>query len=177
MSLAIDFLTSVKAADFVQNSSAQVLSEGCLKAVGRPVFTLADKTATKEEKRYSATKEFLYQSMSMLAYFLMISPVKKNSFKLLKKFPQFDKYLDDNNIKNALNAKNNNEYKNLLQNIENKDFLTKAKGAQELISIITSAFILTVVTPQIVNRIVHPIMDKFNAINNKHNENKLDKIV
>ena len=107
----------------------------------------------------------------------MISPVKKNSYKLLKKFPQFDKYLDDNNIKNVLNAKNSAEYKNLLANISNKEFLTKAKGAQELISIITSALILTVVTPQIVNRIVHPIMDKFNQINSKYNENKLDKIV
>ena len=49
MSLIVNFLTSPQAADFVQNSTCQVLSEGCLKAVGRPTFTLLDKTATTEE--------------------------------------------------------------------------------------------------------------------------------
>ena len=61
MSLIVNFLTSPQAADFVQNSTCQVLSEGCLKAVGRPTFTLLDKTATKEQRKYSATKELLYQ--------------------------------------------------------------------------------------------------------------------
>ena len=69
MSLIVNFLTSPTAGNFVQNSTAQVLSEGCLKAVGRPVFTLMDKTAEDQQKKYSATKEFLYQSLSMLAYF------------------------------------------------------------------------------------------------------------
>ena len=35
MSLIVNFLTNPAAADFVQNSTCQVLSEGCLKAVGR----------------------------------------------------------------------------------------------------------------------------------------------
>ena len=72
MSLIVNFLTSPQAADFVQNSTCQVLSEGCLKAVGRPTFTLLDKTATKEERKYSATKELLYQSFSMAAFFALI---------------------------------------------------------------------------------------------------------
>ena len=84
MSLVVNFLTNPKMGDFVQNSTCQVLSEGCLKAVGRPVFTLKDKTATPEEKKYSATKEFIYQSLSMMAYFAMIFPIKNNSYKLLK---------------------------------------------------------------------------------------------
>ena len=66
MSIIINGLTNQVAANFVQNSTFQVLSEGCLKAVGRPMFTLMDKTATQQERKYSATKEFLYQSYRLI---------------------------------------------------------------------------------------------------------------
>ena len=45
---------------------------------------------------------------------------------------------------------------------------TKIKGAQELLSILASGVILTMVTPQLVNKIIHPIMKKMD-------EKKLDK--
>ena len=38
----------------VQNSAFQVVSEGSLKAVGRPLFTMADKNAPYEARKYSA---------------------------------------------------------------------------------------------------------------------------
>ncbi len=56
MSLIVNFLTSPTAGNFVQNSTAQVLSEGCLKAVGRPVFTLMDKTAEDQQKNIAQQK-------------------------------------------------------------------------------------------------------------------------
>ena len=164
----ISFITNPNVANFVQNSSAQVLSEGCLKAIGRPTFTLLDKTANENQKKYSATKEFIYQSLSMLSYFFLIFPIKNNSHKLLKKFPQLKNYNENNDtfkatkqeIEQVLNAKNNALYKECLSKISDKDFTTKAKGAQELISIISSGIILAVIAPKIVNKIVHPIMDR-----------------
>ena len=124
-----------QAAEFVQNSTCQVLSEGCLKAVGRPTFTLLDKTATKEERKYSATKELLYQSFSMAAFFALIFPIKRNTYKLLKFFPQ----LKDCDVINARTAK---EYQEKLKQVTDKKMLTKIKGANELMSIIASGIIL-----------------------------------
>ncbi len=161
MSLIINALTSTTAANFVQNSTSQVLSEGCLKAVGRPVFTLLDKTAGEKEKKYSATKEFLYQSLSMASYFALIFPIRKNSFKLLKFFPQLKG-------SEVLSAKTSEEFKKGLNSMKDEVLKTKIKGAQELISILASGVILAVAAPQLVNRLVHPIMEKLE-------KNKLDK--
>jgi hypothetical protein len=161
MSIIINGLTNPAAANFVQNSTFQVLSEGCLKAVGRPAFTLMDKTATQEERKYSATKEFLYQSLSMCAYFGLIFPIRNNSYKLLKHFPQ---------IKDceALKAKTHKEFLQKFDSIKDELTKTKIKGAQELLSILASGVILTMITPQLVNKIIHPIMEKME-------EKKLDK--
>ena len=168
MSFVTNFLTSPTSANFVQNSAAQVLSEGCLKAIGRPTFTLLDKTATPEEKKYSATREFIYQSLSMLAYFGLIFPVRNNSHKLLKHFPQLKDC-------EALKAKTHKEFQEQFKKISDNELKTKIKGAQELVSILASGVILAIVTPQIVNRLVHPILG---VINKKDDSNKkLDKTV
>lgn len=161
MPIITNALTSQTAANFVQNSTCQVLSEGCLKAIGRPAFTLMDKTATPQERKYSATKEFLYQSLSMLAYFGLIFPVRNNTHKLLKYFPQLKDC-------EAVYAKDNKEFLKAFDSIKDEVTKTKIKGAQELLSILASGIILTIITPQIVNKIVHPIMKKLD-------ENKLDK--
>ena len=168
MSFVTNVLTSKASANFVQNSAAQVLSEGCLKAVGRPTFTLMDKTATKEERKYSATREFVYQSLSMLAYFSLIFPIRNNSHKLLKYFPQ----LKDCEV---AKAKTKKEFQEKLKNLSDDLTKTKIKGAQELISIVASGVILAIVTPQIVNRLVHPILG---VINKKDDSSKkLDKTI
>ncbi len=153
MSLIINALTSNAAADFVQNSTAQVLSEGCLKAIGRPTFTLLDKSAEENERKYSATKEFLYQSLSMAAYFAIIFPFKKISYKFLKYFKPI-KDLD------VVKAKNKAEFDELFKNMPEGILKTKVKGANEVISILASGVILAMITPQIVNKIIHPIMKK-----------------
>ena len=162
MSLIVNFLTSPTAGNFVQNSTAQVLSEGCLKAVGRPVFTLMDKTAEDQQKKYSATKEFLYQSLSMLAYFALIFPFKNNSFRFLKLF----KSLKNTNI---ANAKTKKEFDAMFKKLPDGELKTKIKGAKEFSAIIASGIILTIITPQLVNKIIHPILE------NKNNKNNLDK--
>ena len=162
MSLIINAVTNPAAANFVQNSTAQVLSEGCLKAIGRPAFTLIDKTASKEEKKYSATKELLYQSLSMISYFLLIFPFKNNDFKFLKFFDCF-KNTD------ISKAKTKADFDELFKNLPEGELKTKVKGARELMAILASGIILTIITPQIVNKIIHPIM------NREKNKNSLDK--
>ena len=97
----------------------------------------------------------------MIAYFGLIFPVRNNTHKLLKYFPQ---------IKDcpALHAKDNKEFLRAFDSIKDELTKTKIKGAQELLSILASGIILTMITPQLVNKIVHPVMKKFD-------ENKLDK--
>ncbi len=153
MSLGINFITSPKFANMVQNSTFQVASEGCLKAVGRPTFTLMDKTAKQEERKYSAAKEFLYQSLSMGSYFALIFPIRKNTFRLLKHFPQL-KDLD------ITKAKTSEDFNNQLKTMPNNLAKIKIKGAQELMSIIASGVILAMITPQIATKLTHPILNK-----------------
>ena len=95
----------------------------------------------------------------------MIFPIKKNTFRLLKFFPQ----LKDCDV---INAKTIKEYQEKLKQVTDKKMLTKIKGANELMSIIASGIILAVITPQIVTRLVHPIMNKLSDDGQK---NKLDK--
>ena len=156
MSLGINFLTSPKFANMVQNSTFQVASEGCLKAIGRPAFTLCDKTANTQERKYSAAKEFLYQSLSMMSYFALIFPIRNNTFRLLKHFPQ----LKGENITQAKTAE---DFKKLFNTMPNGLTKTKIKGAQELMSIIASGIILAIITPQIATKLTHPILTKFNT--------------
>lgn len=165
MSLIVNALTSPSAANFVQNSTCQVLSEGCLKAVGRPAFTLMDKTATKEERSYSAAKEFLYQSLSMCAYFALIFPIRKNTFKFLKYFDSLKKC-------DVVYSKTKEEFQQGLKNLKDEAMKTKIKGAQEFMSIAASGIILAIIAPQVVTRVVHPIMNKFNNIKNDKNLDK-----
>ena len=85
MGLGINVITSNQASKLVQDSAFQVLSEGSLKAVARPAFTLMDKSASPEARKYSATKELIFQSVSMLMYFAIITTVfQRGGYKLLK---------------------------------------------------------------------------------------------
>ena len=93
MGLGINIITSNQASKMVQDSAFQVLSEGSLKAVARPAFTLADKSASIEARKYSATKELIFQSVSMLTYFAIITTVfQKGGYKFLKNLPKFKNY-------------------------------------------------------------------------------------
>ena len=72
MGLGLNIVTSNTASKLVQDSAFQVLSEGGLKAVARPAFTLVDKSASIDARKYSATKEFIFQSVSMVMYFAIM---------------------------------------------------------------------------------------------------------
>ena len=76
MGLGLNIITSNEASKMVQDSAFQVLSEGSLKAVARPAFTLADKSASLEARKYSATKELIFQSVSMIMYFAIITTLQ-----------------------------------------------------------------------------------------------------
>ena len=57
-----NLITSPAIYNATQSTVTQVTTETCLKAVGRPSFILMDKQIDPQTKKFSATKEFLYQA-------------------------------------------------------------------------------------------------------------------
>ena len=79
-------LTNPVIYNITQTTQTQVAIETGLKAVGRPGFILLDNTIDKHTKKYSATKEFLYQLTCIgLSLGIVIPVFKKGSFKIAKK--------------------------------------------------------------------------------------------
>lgn len=106
--------------NLIQNTTAQVSIETGLKAVGRPLFTLADKHADEETRKYSAAKELLYQVLCLGIYLAIIPAVfKKTGFKIFKglcekanKMPEFLKTVSTKGGKEAINACSISAFKN-----------------------------------------------------------------
>ena len=163
MGLGINVITSNQASKLVQDSAFQVLSEGSLKAVARPAFTLMDNSASLEARKYSATKELIFQSVSMLMYFAIITTVfQKGGYKLLKNLPKFKNYealKDINNIKDFTKVYDAFSKGLLSTTSEQATQLQHAKGGMEVIKMIGSGLILTILCPLVVAKMVSPIMN------------------
>ena len=162
MGLGINVITSNQASKLVQDSAFQVLSEGSLKAVARPAFTLMDKSASPEARKYSATKELIFQSASMAMYFAIITTVfQRGGYKFLKKLPKFKKYdaLNGiNNIKDFTKIYDDFSKGLLSTTAEQAKQLQHAKGGMEIIKMIGSGLILTILCPLVVAKMVSPVM-------------------
>jgi len=162
MGLGLNIITSNEASKWVQDSAFQVLSEGSLKAVARPAFTLVDKSASLEARKYSATKEFIFQSVSMIMYFAIITTVfQKGGYKLLKKLPKFKKYealKGINNIKDFTKVYDAFSKGQLSTTAEQATQLQHTKGGMEIIKMIGSGLILTILCPLVVAKMVSPVM-------------------
>ena len=170
MGIGLNIITSNQASKLVQDSAFQVLSEGSLKAVARPAFTLVDNSASLEARKYSATKELIFQSVSMLMYFAIITTVfQKGGYKLLKNLPKFKKYdaLNGiNNIKDFTKVYDSFSKGQLTTTAEQAKQLQHAKGGMEVIKMIGSGLILTVLCPLVVAKMVSPVMKMLKFNNN-----------
>ena len=168
MGLGINIITGNEFSKRVQDSAFQVLSEGGLKAVARPAFTLADKSASAEARKYSATKEFIFQSVSMAMYFAIITTVfQKGGYKFLKSLPKFKNYEALNGINNIKDFTKvyDNFSKGLISTTEEQaKQLQHAKGGMEIIKMIGSGLILTVLCPLVVAKMVSPVMNVLKPI-------------
>jgi len=158
----VSLLTSPVFADNVQNSIFQVISEGSLKAVARPVITLYDKNGTPESRKYSATKELIFQTLSIAFYIALVIPfVQKGGYKLLRKKlkhrPEFAKLKEHENVTSFLKARK------AAKTPEEEAKFVRPKGAIELVNMIGSGIILTVLAPIVVTRMMHPIMKSIAA--------------
>jgi len=176
MGLGLNIITSNQASKLVQDSAFQVLSEGSLKAVARPAFTLVDKSASLDARKYSAIKEFIFQSVSMAMYFAIITTIfQKGGYKFLKKLPKFKKYEALNGIDNIKDFSKvyDTFSKGLLSTTpEQAAQLQHTKGGMEIIKMIGSGVILTILCPLVVAKMVSPVMKMLKPIINPNNKTK-----
>lgn len=170
MGIGLNLITSNTTSKLVQDSAFQVLSEGSLKAVARPVFTLMDDSASPEARKYSATKEFIFQSVSMAMYFAIITTVfQRGGYKFLKNLPKFKNYealKGIDNIKDFTKVYDAFSKGLLSTTAEQATQLQHAKGGMEVIKMIGSGLILTILCPLVVAKMVSPVMKAINPIIN-----------
>lgn len=180
MGLGINVITSNQASKLVQDSAFQVLSEGSLKAVARPAFTLIDKSASPEARKYSATKELIFQSVSMLMYFAIITTVfQKGGYKFLKNLPKFKKYdalKGIDNIKDFTKVYDAFSKGLLSTTAEQAKQLQHTKGGMEVIKMIGSGLILTILCPLVVAKMVSPVMKMLKFNNNSEINEAIEDI-
>lgn len=181
------FITSPSLYNMTQSTVTQITTETCLKAVGRPAFILADKDIDPQTKKFSSTKEFLYQMTCLGIYLAAIMPILRKGtfalarkmykdepvFKAFKNSGDFMKYYKMKDTKKAAkleeinkNLKDGNKFTK--ENI-NEDF---AKGLTELTSIIGSVTGLAVVAPVISHPLIHPILRTMGLDENKKDDKK-----
>lgn len=168
-------LTSPSVYNITQTTQAQVAIETGLKAVGRPGFIILDNTIDKNTKKYSATKELLYQLTCIgLSLGVVIPVFKKGSFKIARKLfkdePIFNVFKNSDEFNKFYNSGHENRVNNLKDiyaqkslNYSDQDLqkhIHLAKGMIETTSIAGSVLGLSIMAPLISRPFIRPILSK-----------------
>ena len=168
-------LTNPSIYNITQTTQAQVAIETGLKAVGRPGFILLDNNIDKNTKKYSSTKEFLYQLTCIVLSLGIVIPIfKKGSFKIARKLfkdePVFNVFKSSDEFNKFYNSNNENRVEKLkeiyAQKSQNYDddelqrHIHLAKGMIETTSIAGSILGLSIMAPLISRPFIRPILHK-----------------
>lgn len=130
-------------------TSAVLIMTG-MKAVARPIFIYTDKNSDPETKKYTATKEFLYQLLCLGLTLAVLPLFKKGGVKLAEK-----------SIKNGMN-----------EDLKK----TVIKGGHEIGALVGSIVGLTILAPIISHKILHPIMHAIGMEKTKTENHALEKL-
>ena len=187
-------LTNPSIYNITQTTQAQVAVETGLKAVGRPGFILLDNSIDQNTKKYSATKEFLYQLTCIALSLGVVIPVfKKGSFKIARKLfkdePIFNVFKNSDEFNNFYNSAKENRVEKLREIYAQKSsdysdedlqkHIHLAKGMIETTSIAGSVLGLSIMAPLISRPFIRPILAKIMPVktqekNTDQNSAKLD---
>ncbi len=191
-----NILTNPAFVRFAQNTKATVTTESLFKATGRPIFILKDDSIDDKTKKYTATKEAVYQLLCLGIYLGMVGPVfKKPIFKLSQKILKNEKDLPKfsdveeyeayrklalmplkNRLGNKLLEKIPEKLKQDLLTIEKPDLYKTQKGIIELSYLVGTILGLAIFASELSNLVIHPILRTLGFEDKNNNNNKkLDK--
>lgn len=177
--------------NMTQSTITQVTTETCLKAVGRPAFILMDKNIDNQTKKYSSTKEFLYQLTCLGIYLAAVMPLlRKCTFaaakKLYKNEPVFQAFKNSGEFLNYHKLDETGKIAKLNeinQNLKSGDKFVKeninenfAKGLIEISSIAGSVTGLAIIAPIASHPLIHPIL-KVLGVDKKNNKPEQDQTI
>ncbi len=175
--------------NMTQSTITQVTTETCLKAVGRPAFILADNNIDKQTKKFSSTKEFLYQITCLGIYLAAVMPIlKKCTFaaarKLYKNEPVFRAFKNTAEFLNYHKLDEAGKIAKLAEINQSRkagDHFVKeninehfAKGLIEVSSIIGSVTGLAIIAPIASHPLIHPIL-KAVGLDKKEDKQEVQK--
>ena len=177
------FVTSPALYNMTQSTVTQITTETCLKAVGRPAFILGDKDIDSQTKKFSSTKEFLYQMTCLGIYLAAVMPILRKGtfalarkmykdepvFKVFKNSGDFMKYYKMNDTEKLEEINKTLKTEKITKDKINEDF---AKGLTELTSIVGSVTGLAVIAPVISHPLIHPILRTMGLDGNKKDDKK-----
>ncbi len=156
-----------------QGTAAQMGIKTGLNAVARPGAILLDNDIDQHTKKFSASKEFLYQAISLAMYMLVIIPIFKNgAYKLAaKKFNDeavFKAFKSPDKFKSYLKLDEAGKVKKLKELSKNGDTFSRnniteksehlANGVIETSSLIGTVLGLAVIAPLTATKAIHPIL-------------------
>ena len=169
-----------------QGTAAQMGIKTGLNAVARPGAILLDKDIDEHTKKFSASKEFLYQAISLAMYMLVIIPIFKNgAYKLAaKKFDNeavFKAFDTPNKFKAFQKLDENAKVKKLQELSKNGDKFDRsniteksehlANGVIETSSLIGTVLGLAVIAPLTATKAIHPILKSVGLVKDEPKAN------
>ena len=175
--------------NLTQSTVTQVTTETCLKAIGRPSFILLDNQIDSKTKKFSATKELLYQLTCLGIYLSMIHQFKKASLSIgrklfkdeavFKAFEHTGDFMEYYKMDEAARAEKlkaiNSLRKSGDQFVKENLNLNLGKGIIESSSILGTVLGLAILAPIISHPLIHPILKTMGLDKNNENQNKTQK--
>lgn len=171
----INLLQNERFAKIAGGTAGAVYVTTGLKAIARPAFILGDKKSDAETKKYSATKEFLYQALCLGITVCLLPFFKFGGYKIAEKFIKKEGELAEtlkkingtNSLLDKINVfKKIKTFKAERAAIKASDksdsakqAMTIADGGIEAASLIGSILGLTIIAPLVSHKIIHPIMN------------------
>ena len=167
-----------------ESTVSQMAIKTSLNAIGRPGFILMDKDIDSHTKKFSATKEFLYQLISLGLYLGLIMPVfKRGTYSLARKLCKddvvFKAFKTPDEFKKFYKLGSEQEKINKLSQISqatgdtfNRSNVTVesenfANGVVETSSLVGTIIGMAIIAPLTATKLIHPIMKTLGMDKNK----------
>ena len=180
-----NIITNPNLFNVASNTASQMACKIGVQSVGQPAFVLANNQLDSQTKKYSATKELLYQLLCLGINFAIVIPIfQKNAFRIAKKLyknePVFNMFKNVKEFKKYNELETDIEKNTFLNNIKSDykptaDDMAFGRGITNLVSIIGSVLGFAILAPLTSKAIVRPILKMLGLRNGKEGAEETSK--